>query len=74
MPRDPMHDAVYLKIEATIEENYRGADGSYTVSPSAVATIATPAALAAIAEQGYTLVRHVTPAEEEADRAMWSES
>jgi len=61
MPIDPVHDAIYLKVEQAIEENYRGADGSYPVSPSAVATLATAAALAAITEQGKSIVDQADP-------------
>ncbi|GAA4209316.1 hypothetical protein GCM10022252_75630 [Streptosporangium oxazolinicum] len=55
MPLDPFEDAIYLKIEETIETNYRGADGTIPVSPSAVARLATAAALAAIEESRLTM-------------------
>ncbi|MEU8378986.1 hypothetical protein [Streptosporangium sp. NPDC048865] len=63
MPSDPLHDAIYLKILGTIEDNYRGVDGSFPVSPSAVATLASSAALAAIDEEGKTIVDQITPVE-----------
>lgn len=56
MPSDALHDAIYLMIEQTIEDNYRGADGSIPVSPSAVARLASLAALAAIKEEGMVTV------------------
>jgi len=51
-----LHDAIYLKIEQAIDDNYRGADGTYPVSPSAVGTIASLAALAAIEEERMVVV------------------
>lgn len=56
MPSDPLEDAVYLLVQRTIEDNYRDTTGGYIVSPSAVASLATSAALAAIEEQGKVIV------------------
>jgi hypothetical protein len=56
MPSDPLEDAVYLKVAETIEDNYRDTTGGYIVSPSAVASLATRAALVAIEEQGMVIV------------------
>lgn len=56
MPIDPVRDAIHLLIERTIEDNYADTTGGHLVSPSAVARLATTAALTAIADQGKTIV------------------
>lgn len=61
MPSDPLEDSIYLKVEGTIEDNYRDTTGGYIVSPSAVAALATRAALVAIAEEGYAIVPAASP-------------
>ncbi|MER5322308.1 hypothetical protein [Streptosporangium roseum] len=55
MPPDELADAIYFRIEQTIADNYRGTEGGYLVSPSAVAALATSAAVAVIAEQDKNL-------------------
>jgi hypothetical protein len=51
-----VEDAIYLKIQETIEDNYRDAEGRTPVSPSAVAGLATAATLAALTEHGLVVV------------------
>lgn len=51
-PADEIFDAVLDRIERRIEENYR----DLAVNPSAVASLATPAAFAALEEAGMVVV------------------